>query len=479
MTLPGHSTSIGTRPAAQSAAPSTSNGFIVGFTERGPSNQAVPVLSLAHAVETFGGRVSYGSVYDALDVAFREGASVIYVGRIVGPAPVLATHTFAASSGNAFRVDAISYGDWANAIDVAVAASGGNFVVTVRFAGTTVEVSPSLATVDEAVAWASTSSYIRIVALSANDPVTVAAQALAGGTDDHANANDATRLAALNLFSKELGPGQVAAPGITSNQAYLDLLAHAAAKNRRALLDSVDTATIATLTAAATGLRTAPATAARFGQFLTPWAVAPGLTPGTTRTVPYSAVQMGLIARSEGEGANPNEAAAGKRGRARYVTGLSQAPFTDTDRETLNDAGVTVARLIRSTVTTYGNRSLTNPLTDGDWKSFSASRLMMAIAAGADVVMEGYDFEQIDGKGNVFKKLQGDLSGLVCMPLFNAQALFGDTPDEAFTVNTGPDVNTPTTIAAEEIHAQIAARVSPTGEVLTTEVVKVPVTEAI
>lgn len=479
MTLPGHSVVIGSRPAAQAAAPSTANGFMVGFTERGPADKPVLVASLTQAVDTFGGRIANGAIYDALDVAFREGASAIYVGRIVGPAPVLATKTFAAASGNAFRTDALSYGVWGNSISVGVTVTGGTFVITVQFGGVTVETSPALNTNDEAVTWGAASKYIRVVKLSANNPITAAIGALTGGTDDNTNAVDLQRQNALALFARDLGPGQVSAPGITTSQAYLDLLAHAAANNRRALLDGVDTSTVATLTAASTALRTAPGNAARYGQFLAPWAIVPGLTPGTTRTVPYSAVQTGLIARAEGEGANPNQAAAGKRGRTRYVIDRSQPPWTDAQREQLNDAGVTVARKVRSTVTTYGNRSLTNPLTDGDWKSFSASRLMMAIAAGADKVMEDYDFEQIDGKGNIFKKLEGDLSGLVCIPLYTAGALFGETPEQAFNVNTGPDVNTPSTIQAEEIHAQIGARVSPTGEVLVTEVVKVPISEAL
>lgn len=478
MTLPGHTTILGERVRARFASPSTANGFVVGFTERGPSNEAVLCRSLAEYVEVFGERVSYGVLYDSLDASFREGVGAVYVGRIVGPTPVIATDNLASAGGDVLKVDALSAGAWGNDIDVACDATGANFVLTVTYAGTQVEVSPTLATNDEAVAWAAASSYIRITKLGATDPIDGTAN-LAGGDDDHASSTDATRRAALALFPRDLGPGNVAQPGFTTSQSYLDLLAHCVANNRRALLDGPDTPTVATLTAASLALRTAPNEGARYGQMLAPWATIPGLSPGTFRTVPYSAVQMGLIAKAEAETQNPNQAAAGKRGRSSYAVGLSQAPWTDAEREILNDSGVSVARVIRDTVTTYGNRTLANPLTDGDWKSFSGSRVMMLLAANADLVMEDYDFEELDGWGHVFAKLEGDLSGRACMPLYALGALYGNTPAEAFSVNTGSDVNTPQTIADEQIKAVIGARVSPTGEEITTEIVKVPTTEAV
>jgi hypothetical protein len=103
----------------------------------------------------------------------------------------------------------------------------------------------------------------------------------------------------------------------------------------------------------------------------------------------------------------------------------------------------------------------------------------MGVAALASEVLESYDFEQIDGHGYVFKKLQGDLSGAACMPFYLDNALYGTTPAEAFFVNTGPDVNTPTSIEAEEIKAQIGIRVSSTASFLEVEVVKVPIGESL
>lgn len=484
MTLPGSIVTIGERVAAALAAPSTTNGFIVGFTERGRTDGPDLVLSLADFAQKCGERLSGNpEVYDAVDVAFREGASAIYIGSIVGPAVATAQEDLLdADDDPTLRVTARSPGDWGNDIDVACVLTGGDFVLTVSYLDSVVEASPSLANNTEAVQWAEQSSnYIRLEDLSTEyepttDPKTQDI-ALAGGDRDHSNATTTEFDAALDLFAGDLGPGLVAAPGFPTSDAYESLLNHAGSKNRRALLDGVDTANEGTLVAASTALRGLEGLVGRFGKFCAPHAVVPGLSLSTTREVPYSAVELGRTARAEAEGKNPNVAAAGKNGGARYATGLTQS-FTDAQREALSDAGVSVAILRRGTPVMMGDRTLTNPLTDGDWKSFANSRLVMAAAAAAGVVLEDYQFEQIDGRGYIFSKLHGDLTGAM-MPFYLANALFGQTPEEAFQINTGPDLNTPQTIAAQEIHAQIALRVSPSGEVLTTEIVKVPTTEAL
>lgn len=479
LVTPGHSTTIGDRVKAKTAAPSTSNAFFVGFTERGSATEPILARSLTHAIEQIGDRTGVAlPLWDALDTYFREGGSIAYISRIVGPTPVLATHTFAAATGNSFRADAASYGAWGNDITVAVDATGATFVVTVSYLGDVVATSPALNDVTELIAWAASnvSDFITVTDLGDGDPVD-ASSALAGGTDDHTNATDATRQAALARFGKDLGPGQVLAPGITTTQAAADLVAHATANNRRALIDLADNAAAATVAAAATALRGQPNNGDRYAAAYAPQVIVPGLTIGTTRTVAASAFAAGKIAQSEANGNPANAAAAGKRGRADYAVGVSQPGWTDDERDTLNESSVNVIKEINGVPTVYGNRSLISPLIAEDWKSFSGSRQVMAVAAAADEVMADYDFEQIDGKGTIFSKLQGDLSGKACMPFFLANALYGETPEDAFTVNTGPDVNTPTTIANEEIHAQIGIRVSPVGELLEVEIVKVPVSE--
>jgi hypothetical protein len=102
----------------------------------------------------------------------------------------------------------------------------------------------------------------------------------------------------------------------------------------------------------------------------------------------------------------------------------------------------------------------------------------MAIAAEADAVAENYLLRQIDGRRVVFAQLESDLRG-VCLDYFNLGALYGESPEEAFSVNTGPSVNTLATIQNGEIRAVIRLKTSPAGEWVRIDVVKVPIEAAL
>jgi hypothetical protein len=475
---PGHVVTIGDRASSPLAAASTSNGFLVGVCEKGPTDRPIKAISLADAVDSIGERVATNPyLYDAVDCAFREGASVVYIGRAVGAESATATHTAVDAGGKiSYHVNAKSPGAWGNNIEVAITLTAGSVVLVVKLNGTTVETSPSLGTNAEVIEWGKSSEFVTITAGEAEalDAKTQAVK-LENGKDDIAGVGTGQIEAALNVLTADLGPGQVAAPGFTSEAIHKALLVHCSANNRRGLLDDPIESTSGELVGHATALR---GPNARFGCLLGSWAYVPGVSLGTERKVPYSGIQMGLIARAEAEGNNPNRAAAGPRGKSRYATGLVKL-FTDAQRGELDAAGVIASILVRGIVTTYGNVTLVNQTTEPNWKSFSASRLVMAVAAKAGQILESYDFEQIDGHGYVFKQLQGDLSGGACMPFYLENALYGTDPAEAFFVNTGPDVNTPTSISNEEIKAQIGLRVSPTASFLEVEVVKVPTTESL
>lgn len=473
---PGHSVSISDRPPARIAPADTAAAFMVGLTERGKGEAPVLCRSISHFESQLGERYSSPTLYDSADAYFREGGSILYVVPVLGVAAATATDTIAAASGIALNAFAASPGAWGNDIDVAADATGSTFVLTVSYLGEVVEASPALATTADAVAWAAeNSSYIVLTVGTGADPVDDTAN-LAGGDRDDDGIADGDWADALALFTSDYGPGQVLTPGRTTSQGYIDLLAHADAFKRVALLDGADTHTVATLTAAATALRGQAGD--RFGGLFAPWATIPGLATGTTRTVPYSAIQAGLIARSDAKGANPNVAAAGSNGIPQYAIDLSQAPWTEDERDTLNDAGVNVCVAGRNGLRTMGDRTLVNSLTDPNWLALSNSRLMMAAAARVGDVLADFEFAQIDGRGFKLAELAGRLKGQLA-PFYIAGALYGRTPDEAFRVNVGADVNTPETISAGEIHAAISLRVSPRAEIADTVIVKVPITEAV
>lgn len=478
MTLPGVTVISRESPPSASSIIESGTWFVAGFADRGVAGEPALVRNLAQFVDEFGERVSYSTLYDALDVFFREGGSLAYVSRVVGPTPVKATVTLvdqAGSPANTLRVDAISYGVWGNDLDVVVDVTGSNFTIEVKEDDVRVEISPTLANNAEAIAWAANSSYIRLTDLGGGDPAEVTAS-LAGGTDDHASATDASWETALGWFPADLGPGQVSMPGRTTGQAHQDLLEHAAARNRVALLDLADTADEATLVTAAGVSRlldTAP-----YGAAFAPWAVVPGIASGTTRTVPYCAVVAGQIGRNDALGLSPNIAAAGEAGISRYAVGLSQVPWTDAEREVLNNGGVNVAKLVNGQIRTYGFRSLVNPLTAAAWLQFTNGRLRMVLSAKGAAIGERFMFDQIDGRGIKMKEFEGELVAML-IPYYDSGSLYGDSPAEAFQVDTGAQVNTPETIAARELHAVMAVRMSPFAEMVEIEIVKVATTEVL
>jgi hypothetical protein len=281
---------------------------------------------------------------------------------------------------------------------------------------------------------------------------------------------------ALANLTADLGPGQVfvADPALADVQANQSaLLAHAAACNRVALLTTAD-GDAAVLTAAGLALQTD--TNARYGALFAPSAVIPGVVAGATRNVPYSAIEAGIISRND-VSYNPNVAAAGVLGQAVYALDVN-GRYTDADFETLNVSGVDMARIIYGGVRTYGYRTLVNPTTNPEWLDLGWARLNMAITAQAEAIGEGYVFSQLDGRGLTLAQFGADLSAMLS-GYYDAGALYGATPQDAYNVDVGSSVNTPTTIANGELHAVLEVRMSPFAEWVVIEIVKVDTTQAL
>jgi phage tail sheath protein FI len=484
MTLPDVEVSISQRRSVRLAPPSIANWFVVGFTERGP---VVPTLisSLAEYVQIFGQRVSYGRLYDALEVFFREGGAFAYVQRLVGPSATVASAVLFDQAGSAspgdvaFTVFAKGPSAADNSLNVEVTVSSGKFTLKVSddVAGV-LEVSPLLENRDEAIAWALSSDYI-VLELGSSDenPRAQGPVSLSGGDDDRASVGDTEKAAALALFTKDYGTGQVSFPGLTSDADHDALLAHAFANHRFARLDLVDTNDVSALVDSAISLRGLDG--CRFAAAYAPWAVIDGLTPGATRTVPYSAVQAGLTAHSLASGGTAGTPVAVVNGVSRVAIGLSQEPFSDDDREALNDAGVNVARLFLDEVQTYGNRTLANPLTDALWYEASGSLVMCALASRANEVAQQFELSKLDGHGHKLAEFGSALTAMILDEFYRTDDLFGNSPEEAFSVNVGSDVNTPQTIAARELHAVIEAKTSPGAERVEIEITRVATQEAV
>jgi phage tail sheath protein FI len=427
----------------------------------------------------FGQRVSYSVLYDALDVYFREGGNRAYVSRVVGPSAVVASHNLMdGSAAIALTAKAQGPGASGNALKVGVRAgsAGGTFVIFIQDGtGTEVETSPDLADNPSAVVWSQGSSYITLtLGVSANDPAVAAAAALTGGSDDRTNITDADWLKGLTNTSVDLGIGQISAPGRTSDIGHQQLLSHADDNRRIAILDAPDTGIQGTLTAAAASARTGDQ---RFGGMFWPWLIVPGVVAGTNRTVPPSALVAGKLSANDSAGLGANSPAAGVNGISAYAVGLTQDPNL-LDRETLNEGGVDVIRQLYGTIRVYGWRTLVDANADPNWVDLGNSRLYMAIAGEGAAIGEQFLFSKIDGTGATIGAFNGALAAMLARYYQNGD-LYGDSATDAFFVDTGDSVNTPETMAANELHAVLNVRMSPFAEFVEIEIYKHAIIEGV
>lgn len=288
--------------------------------------------------------------------------------------------------------------------------------------------------------------------------------------DDNANATDTEWATALGLFDATYGPGQVAAPGRTTTVAHTQLITHAAARNRTALLDPPFEETKANLITAAAALDEL-AGSERAGLFAQ-WLQIPDSTAGVDRFVPPSAIVAGLIARSDAE-TDPGRQPIASNGQTQYAIAAATV-FTDDDRTDLyEDNRVNVFLDDPGGLRLYGFRSTS---ADDSWYDLSHNRLFMELEARSRAQDEFFVGLPINnttiGEYNAAKSA-------LCAELYDRGSLYGDTAEDAYRVITDPPVNTATTAAARQLLAEVRLRVAESAEIVRTIATKVPVTTTV
>ncbi len=281
--------------------------------------------------------------------------------------------------------------------------------------------------------------------------------------------------AALALFPPDLGPGQVSILGEPNTSGlYTTLLAHAKANNRVAVLDVPPDSDVAEMDALGDAGRLLAD--ADYGAIFGPWADIPapsGVIGGSGRSVPASPVIAALCARVDSLG-NPNRAAAGRDFPLQYVTGF-ETDFSKADREALLNAGVNTFATIFGVLENYGFQTPRAQSVEDPYWQFNCARTRMWLQARAAAAGEPYMFRTIEGRGRLAAALKGDLDD-ICLQLYQADGLFGETPQEAFSIEVGESVNPVESIAQGELHAVMEARLSLHAKAVLIDLVTVPVT---
>lgn len=484
--MPGVSVTTQTRggPNIAGEAPAATF-FVAGLTERGPSDKAVRVRSLAEYEEVFGKRVSYGHLYDALKTFFAENGFNAYVTRVVGDAASVGSLQLVDRAGTplpTIQLDAVGAGSWSSGVtaEVANGTVTGTFKVIIKYDGAT-EVFDNLSTPADAVArinardtWVTATDLGSATAAPANQPAVVAATPLSAGADDRASVVAQDYVDALDTYAlADLGAGAVAVPGQVADDVGAGLIAHAKERNRLALLAVAQGDTQNQAIASAQALRSVSGSE-HAGVFY-PWVKIPDTSGvvGATLTVPPEAFVAAARARAHLQ-EGPWRAPGGRISAARFVTDVNQA-LTSSEANTLDDSEVNAIRIVENGVRLYGWRSLSSD--EDNYRMLTGRDVLNYLVVEADRILEDFVFRPIDGRGHLFSDINAAIVGLV-EPIRAANGLFervvgGQTVDRGYAVDTGPEVNTPASIANNVARAALSVRVAPTGALIEFVITKV------
>jgi hypothetical protein len=450
--------------------------------------------------------ITSNTLYDSLDLFFREGGVQAYVSRMVSSTATNVQNAKATITSGKITLTAISGGSWANVpgtlpssgpvpgLRLTVSAPVNSvYYASIALNGTTIANSPGLGNEQDIVNWVNSlpayqslcvATFVSGGTSNISSGVTIS---LAAGTDFAPV--DADLNLTLSVFTADLGVGQMSYPGGTSTANYSMLTAYSQLTNRIAVLDAVDTATASTMTTAVNALATTLGSVttllgavnqidASYAGMYAPWMKVPGITQTNPnqvtglvfqRTVPPSALAAAKMAQND-QANDCNVPAAGVGpGASFYATGVTQT-YNDTDRASLNNGGVNVVRLIPNVnqIVIYGSRSCSS---DANWVYLNNCRFRMQVIRELDLIAENFTFDQIDGRGQIFARLNGALAGQL-QTYWIRRSIYGANPSDAFQVNTGTTVNTPATIAAGQMNAQVGLRMSPFGEFVNVSVTK-------
>jgi hypothetical protein len=219
MTRPGTVINVLDATPPRSAPVGVDAWFITGMFPSGPLVSTL-VRGMTELEALYGDRDGANPLaYDSAETFFREGGSRLYISRVVGPAPVVASTIFSTSIKVAAKYPG-TYGNSLRAEVVAGTTGSERVVIVTDVAGNEIERTLSG---DKAGLIAQSAGLDSIDITSGGVttiPVVGGPTTLTGGLGDEANAVEANWTTALAKHNLDLGPGQVSAPGRTTIECH-------------------------------------------------------------------------------------------------------------------------------------------------------------------------------------------------------------------------------------------------------------------
>ena len=477
------STSVRTGPSTATVRQS-SQLFIVGLAERGPSTEAVLVESIAEFEDIFGPYKSDSYLHPLVECFFEEGGTRAYVARAVGASATVGELTLQSGGDDAMTITANGAGSWSSDVEVQVEhPSGSTFKVNLKYDGSLVYTTGTVSSVPQAVGRINLSAVAsRYVVASVDDetliPAVLAYTALSAGDANQASVTDSTYTSSLELFNDALGTGAVACADSYSNTISANLVAHANAYSRIALLYPAENATATNAKTLATAIQAADH--AEHGAVYHPWVQVPTTVAGVTRFIPPVGYVAGKRAAAHNQ-AGPHMPAAGLISSARFVSGL-KTDINKTVGDDLDEYSVNALRIIQNTVRIYGARSCSSD-TD-NFRYITQQDVVNSIVSECYRSLEDLVFSPIDGRNTIFANVEARLVVILAAmrdlgALYPAFDVNGKQLDNGYTVKCDTSINPASQLQTGLVKARVGLRVSSVGDKIEIDIVKSNLTASV
>ena len=500
-------TSVRTGPSTTNISP-TATFFIVGRTERGPSDEAKLVTSLADYESRYGGFVSGAYTHQQVQTFFEEGGAQVYVSRVVGPSATVGTAELAVTGGN-IEFTAVGAGDWSlDQLEAEIVAIGSGHAIKLYLNDTLVYntgecASPAIAVNKLNNSTVATKYATAAVGSGATALIAVAETAFSAGDEDADQINassytygtDNTSVSStyqvtkgLTAFGAELGPGAVAIPGQgnaattdpdggATSTVQQDLLNHAHTNQRIALLSNDNGTSHAT---AESNADTASAyTYSEYGAVFHPWVKITNDAGSVEEISPEGYVAAKRAAAHNGTG--PWRAYAGSDTSAKFVLGTVLS-VSKAESDSLDEHRVNGIRIIGGSARIYGARSLSAD--EDNYRFITAREMLNYVVDRAETALEDLVFSPIDGRNSLFSKVQARLVA-VLEPIRTAGGLFesfdatGRRIDYGYSVQVDEAINPLSQLAGGLVKAKVGIRVSSVADQIEVDVTKSNLTASV
>jgi hypothetical protein len=451
--------------------------FLAGLTQRGPDGTVHLITSLSDYQDIYGGVATAGYTHQTIETFFEEGGSRAYVSRVIGSDATEATLELDKTGGTAvITLTAAGKGTWSHGgvlqAQVTQPTAGSTFKIFIKLNGVTVFTSLTHSTVAAAVNEINNNATAALYVTATDEGETgipVAASGnFTGGTDD-ATVAAADYVTAIGLFTEDLGPGAICAPGQTSSTVREALIAHAADRRRIAILGFDDGTTVgdAVDEAAAYSIEDG----AEFAGFFHPWVKIPN--GSLTSTIPPDGYVCGKRASVHNAYGSWNPYA-GERSQASFVVSPVTA-YSKSEADQLDAGFVNAIKVINGTTRIYGARSASED-TD-NFRFLIAREVLNQIVYEAENALEALLFLPIDGRRSTFSRVQATLTGIMERirtggGLYEAFDAFGKQIDPGYTVQVNDAINPLSQLSTGVIKAKVGARVSSVGDTIEVEITK-------